>query len=581
MDTQRILERDTKYKRKSADGILDFIRDDFQSCKYLKVEAEKPQPVEKTCDLPGSEGQRGRVLAQQDALNFQKSGVPLCFMFYDKGEWRDYPRDVIPTILKNFVARKVLAKFSIRDKVYLVNFVYMIQLNLTTGYARSVAWIDKNGQRFTPSRCIEGSCAGSLSVLQHLAFEDSKVEAKWGNSLSFIPSSQVKTAAGTLEKSCNDFARLSDKLIKLAEDDQDFMFVKDKFLSGFSLFAKDATITNIHRNSHTSISGQARLQAFRIQEGITAEIRGDANVRYAWHGTSKEGVSSVILHGFGQPSVPKNGGAYGVGVYLAPEDSSHSSALYSNVDENGEQHLMLCQVIMGRMEQVHAGSQQFHPSNEDYDTGVDDAKSPKRYIIWNTHMNTHILPLFIVSFKLARLARDVMIACQRGKQALKECLTHVRRSTWDDQSVNDVRVSAESGAMCLIHPPDGQLKEAAQHALPAESCTSGVSVMCDIKPTRPCTSTTSNTCSKGRHRIVPRSPWIPFAELLPLLEAKLKPQAMIALQQLHVNFQVGKLPRNLFVKKVRGMLGDEFLRDCIKNRSVQAVSSCSTLSFCG
>ena len=80
---------------------------------------------------------------------------------------------------------------------------------------------------------------------------------------------------------------------------------------------------------------------------------------------------------------------------------SLGSAVYSDVDENGEQHMVLCRAIMGNMEQVPHGSEQFHPSSEQYDTGVDDISNPKRYIIWSTHMNTHVLPEYIVSFKLA------------------------------------------------------------------------------------------------------------------------------------------------------------------------------------
>lgn len=73
----------------------------------------------------------------------------------------------------------------------------------------------------------------------------------------------------------------------------------------------------------------------------------------------------------------------------------------------------------------------------------------------------------------------------------------------------------------------------------AEACSSsGVSAaMYGNKPTKPC-NLILNVCSKGRRRVVPRSPWISFDELFPLLKAKLEPRAIIALQQLHVDFQV-------------------------------------------
>lgn len=75
------------------------------------------------------------------------------------------------------------------------------------------------------------------------------------------------------------------------------------------------------------------------------------------------------------------------------------SSLLSTPDENGEKHLILCQVLMGNSEQIPAGSYQFHPSNDLFDTAVDDLKSPRWFIVWTTHMNTHILPLYVVTFK--------------------------------------------------------------------------------------------------------------------------------------------------------------------------------------
>lgn len=60
---------------------------------------------------------------------------------------------------------------------------------------------------------------------------------------------------------------------------------------------------------------------------------------------------------------------------------------------------MLCRVILGKMEQISEGSKQFHPSSEEFDSGVDNLADPRRYIIWSSYMNSHILPTFIVSFK--------------------------------------------------------------------------------------------------------------------------------------------------------------------------------------
>ena len=71
----------------------------------------------------------------------------------------------------------------------------------------------------------------------------------------------------------------------------------------------------------SSSSAQARFQTFQNHVEITRKYRGKANVRYAWHGTSRKGLAGIVLHGFGQTSTSKE--AYGNGVYLSPEDCSH------------------------------------------------------------------------------------------------------------------------------------------------------------------------------------------------------------------------------------------------------------------
>lgn len=68
-------------------------------------------------------------------------------------------------------------------------------------------------------------------------------------------------------------------------------------------------------------------------------------------------------------------------------------------DKNGVRYLMLCRIILGKAELVQPGSKQCHPSSDEFDSGVDDLSSPKKYVVWSTHLNTHILPEFIVSFR--------------------------------------------------------------------------------------------------------------------------------------------------------------------------------------
>ncbi|MCO5581398.1 hypothetical protein L7F22_035282, partial [Adiantum nelumboides] len=263
-------------------------------------------------------------------------------------------------------------------------------------------------------------------------------------------------------------------------------------------------------------------------------------------------------------------------------------AMYSDVDEDGEQHIVLCKVIMGRMEQVLPGSQQFHPSNEGFDTGVDDAARPKRYIVWSTHMNTHILPLFIISFKLSTVIREVIIAAQRGKNALKESLALAVHSQRDHQYVSMPTSSfGDRAGECkeFLEPVENRLPE-----VQADLCSRTEYDVMTEAPSPSMLEDSATSTSKlnediftngPSHCNVPRSPWISFPELFPLLESRLEPEALQALHKLHTRFQVGRLPRILFVNMVRRVLGDDFLRECINNRSVRTVSSCITRCFCG
>lgn len=76
--------------------------------------------------------------------------------------------------------------------------------------------------------------------------------------------------------------------------------------------------------------------------------------------------------------------------------------MMSEIDENGEKHIILCRVIVGKVEKVELGSQQLFRSSADFDTGVDDLINPKLHVVWCGNMNTHILPLYIVSYKSVR-----------------------------------------------------------------------------------------------------------------------------------------------------------------------------------
>ncbi|KAI4328699.1 hypothetical protein L6164_021034 [Bauhinia variegata] len=146
---------------------------------------------------------------------------------------------------------------------------------------------------------------------------------------------------------------------------------------------------------------QARLELFQKQVEITKKSHGNANVQYTWLASSKRELSTMMKYGLGHcgPSATKS--MYGAGIHLAATNSACISANFCDVEENGVRHMVLCHVIMENMELLGPGTKQFHPSGNDYDSGVDDHESPRHYIVWYMNVNTHIYPEFVVSFKVA------------------------------------------------------------------------------------------------------------------------------------------------------------------------------------
>ncbi|XP_057772662.1 probable inactive poly [ADP-ribose] polymerase SRO5 isoform X2 [Salvia miltiorrhiza] len=182
--------------------------------------------------------------------------------------------------------------------------------------------------------------------------------------------------------------------------------IAKKLVSSLSSSGFDARVERIHRIDFSSFTSRAKLQSFCIySRAVEMKCNGDANVKYAWFGASKSEINAIISHGY---CLPTSNGNHGYGVHLSPVDHPIQSLPLAAADEDGLMHMLLCRVIMGKMETVSLGSDQYNPSCEEFDSGVDDLASPRTYIIWSSRMNTHILPEYVVTFKAS--------SCNREKQ---------------------------------------------------------------------------------------------------------------------------------------------------------------------
>ncbi|GAB2269843.1 hypothetical protein Dimus_004760 [Dionaea muscipula] len=194
----------------------------------------------------------------------------------------------------------------------------------------------------------------------------------------------------------------STELVRLDEQERTYKLIEQR-LRTCSGDQKRVVVRAIHRRIWSSFAGQAKQSTFQIYMRAMAEINGAMNanhVKLAWFGTSKQGVKRIIEHGFGVMEVIQNNGMFGHGVYLSPHDSPLESVRSAMVDEDGLRHVLLCRVLVGKVEVVPVGSQQSHPSSGEFDSGVDNILSPKKYIVWSTNINTHILPGYVISFNL-------------------------------------------------------------------------------------------------------------------------------------------------------------------------------------
>ncbi|KFK27981.1 hypothetical protein AALP_AA8G456300 [Arabis alpina] len=191
-------------------------------------------------------------------------------------------------------------------------------------------------------------------------------------------------------------------LMELLEGDKAYDLIYRNCKSGLN---DQCQIVSILRNGFKHVGSLAKFKTFQVfQEAVEFKHGGEsggAKVKYGWCTVKRTEVKSILDYGFSQP---RNDGSYGRGLYLSPDNTSLLECLKDDTsseesEEDGIRFLLLCRVILGKSEIVSKGSTQSCPSSQEFDSGVDDLASPSKYIVWSTHMNTHVLPEFLVCIK--------------------------------------------------------------------------------------------------------------------------------------------------------------------------------------
>ncbi|EYU36416.1 hypothetical protein ABFS82_14G266100 [Erythranthe guttata] len=364
----------------------------------------------------------------QNYSNFKRSSCPGRFMFYDDGSWVDYPKEVSEMMKLGFVEGKPIVETQVLGFNCFFDFYRMLQIDLDTGNQRSISWIDVDGKCFFPKSFVSSygndrgvddddvaNCDENCTKVQI----DIEIEENLGSSEGQKVNSRIVNVVSKRKREENvEKGSLSSNNAKkrqvigsesqstrwpkariLGSEETGYSIVKNLFLSGLEIAEPGAVVTSIHKCVRAGPMDKARSEVFAKQMEITKRARGESNMVFAWYGTSAKGVESILLHGFGIPNKTSHHEGHGIGVHLSPIRSPINSAMMSEIDENGEKHVILCRLILGKREKIEAGSRQLYPSSAEYDTGVDDLNNPQWYTVWHTNMNTHILPECVVSYR--------------------------------------------------------------------------------------------------------------------------------------------------------------------------------------
>ncbi|KAG8096911.1 hypothetical protein GUJ93_ZPchr0013g36050 [Zizania palustris] len=323
-------------------------------------------------------------------LEFRRSGAPARLLCSEGGAWADVPGEAVAQLRRAFLERRAVAEASYGGKSFLFDFVRMARIDASTAEEAALGWVDEHGGCFFPAPESGRKRKREQRQAEDVNEASSGVEERSGESPEAAePKKKMRGVWG--------------KTSRLEQTDRFYQVVEKIFLSRMApvAAASGVVITAVHKVEH-----DARTRAFQLQGQLLAAARGagGSNAKFAWYGAPAADVAAAVEHGVGRTNGWLLGGrAHGEGVHLSPPQSPHASAMLTKVDEKGEAHIVLCRVLMGWPEVVPAGSSQFHPSSDDYDSAVDDMENPRWYVVWSTHMNTRILPLYVVSFKCPNL----------------------------------------------------------------------------------------------------------------------------------------------------------------------------------
>lgn len=293
--------------------------------------------------------------------NFKKSGSLQRLMYHDNDEWNDFSLDIVGHVNKDLLVDKPAIEVECNGTKILLDFLHMMQLDLTTGMNRPIAWIDIFGNCFFPeifsdydvtnsyaneyaegegNKDVENEPFGSNGINLHLEIAIHGLDNESSGESNVIVE-QVHAHESAAPRNCDDEA--NDSCAKASYEEGDVKCednqqidgnmiqvdgpvprslrsdtVKDLFIKSTSSAA--AEIVEILQC--TSILMKSRLELFEKQAEITKKYRGDANIQYAWLPCLKESISTILQYGLGHYKPLKMKPFNGIGIHLIPANGT-------------------------------------------------------------------------------------------------------------------------------------------------------------------------------------------------------------------------------------------------------------------
>lgn len=297
--------------------------------------------------------------------NFMKSGIPKQIMFYENGEWINFPRDLLDLVVEDLQVKKASLEIKFNGQHCVLDFLHMFFLDINTGLQQPLAWIDAAGSCFFPE--IYGADGSGCCHSNNFGNKEPQVEEPHGSDviklqleidISGVDQSGFKVCSEEsndyIKQSQTDEKPVYDRDIEEVEDscgripigkayevvpklkelnsnlifgnqflngELDTRTVEKIFRDGMMSSDSSVEILNIKHCNDTSMRTQ--LEHFNKQIEMTKLYRGDANVRFAWLPVSKSELSSLMMHGIGHCGVSSVRSMYGTGVHLTAVDCSN------------------------------------------------------------------------------------------------------------------------------------------------------------------------------------------------------------------------------------------------------------------